>query len=262
MKPLWGRRIPGDASATDDRTAARRTPWRALYFNAATFLSRGLLIGLVCGALIGGVGGRLAMLILRLTSDDSVRGLKTDDEFTIGAFTGDTFFLVIFTALLGAIGGLGYLLGREWLPRRARPAVSGLFFGTFGGVVVIQPDSIDFTLLEPRWLAVTMFIVLPALYGVALSAFIERRPVLAGSRERRRGLRGGLSILPLSVVLVGGPFGVAVALLGGLVIAANRSGAVVRGWRSTPAIWLGRSGLVVTMGGSGFLLVRDVAGVL
>ena len=43
--------------------------------------------GAVAGLAIGGVGGRLAMLLLRLTSDPSLRGLPTDDDFTIGVIS-------------------------------------------------------------------------------------------------------------------------------------------------------------------------------
>ncbi len=260
-----GREAPGEPPATDDETAARLTPWRDLYFDAATSLNRGLVIGLLCGALIGGVGGRLAMFVLRVTSDESVRGLKTDDDFTIGEFTGDTVFLVAFAALLGAAGGLLYILGREWLPPRARPAVCGLFFGTLGGSAFVEPGGIDFTLLEPLWLAVAMFIALPALYGVALSALIERRIVQAKSAESNRGRRGWVSILrflPLGLILVGGPFGVAAALLGALLIAANRSGEVARVWRSMPAVWLGRGALAVATGLAGFELFSDAADIL
>ena len=38
----------------------------------------------MAGLLVGGVGGRVAMLLLRLTSDPRLRGLETDDGFTIG----------------------------------------------------------------------------------------------------------------------------------------------------------------------------------
>jgi hypothetical protein len=40
--------------------------------------------GFLAGVLIGGVGGRLAMLALRLTSGPSLHGVSTDDGFTIG----------------------------------------------------------------------------------------------------------------------------------------------------------------------------------
>jgi hypothetical protein len=57
-------------------------------------LSAVLAAGALTGALIGGVGGRLAMLILRLTSDPSLHGLETDDGFTIGIVSTSTLFLV------------------------------------------------------------------------------------------------------------------------------------------------------------------------
>ncbi len=237
-------------------------PWRALYFDAATFLSRGLLFGFLCGALIGGVGGRLAMFVLRLTSDASVRGLQTDDEFTIGEFTFDTVFLVGFGAALGAVGGLLYMAGREWLPQRARPALSGLLFGTLGGALVIEPGGVDFTVLEPLWLAIAMFIALPALYGAALSAAVERSTDRAASHEPRKGVRRWLAVLPLGFILVGGPFGLAALLLAAILVAVNRSGVVLRVWRSMPAVWLGRGMLVVAVGGGLFELIRDANDIL
>ena len=43
---------PEMGAATDDRQA-----WRALHADGATFVSRGPLGGLICGVVIGGVGG-------------------------------------------------------------------------------------------------------------------------------------------------------------------------------------------------------------
>ena len=40
-----------------------------------------IVIGAVCGAVIGGLGGRLAMRILFVTSDEAVKGLISDDGF-------------------------------------------------------------------------------------------------------------------------------------------------------------------------------------
>jgi hypothetical protein len=102
-------------------------------FGAATFLSRGLRWGLVTGAVIGGLGGRLAMLVLRLTSDGSLHGVKTNDGFVIGRFSRETLFLVVFAAQLGAVGGLVYLLIREWLPRNWRAAAFGVLCATVVG---------------------------------------------------------------------------------------------------------------------------------
>src|SRR5216117_406841 len=150
------------ATWTDDLTA-RTKPVAA----AAT-------AGLLAGVGIGGIGGRLAMLVLRLTSDPALHGVKTDDDFTIGVFSGETMFLVIVTTVLGIIGGLVYLVVRGWLPEPARPWLFGGLTGIVGGATVIRPGGIDFTLLDPLPLAVAMFIALPAVYGVAVSLLIER----------------------------------------------------------------------------------------
>ena len=62
------------------------------------FVWRWLLLGMATGGwagfLVGGVGGRIAMFVLRLTSTDSVRGTQSDDGFTIGQLSGATVFLL------------------------------------------------------------------------------------------------------------------------------------------------------------------------
>jgi hypothetical protein len=245
----------GAVPAKDGRSRS----WRSVYADGATFVGRGMLAGLVCGALIGGVGGRLAMLLLRLTSDVFVRGLESDDGFTIGAVTAATFFLIFLTALLGALGGLLYLVVRGWLPPRWRPLVFGLLGATVGGALVIVPDGVDFTLLEPRWLAVALFVALPAAYGVALSLLAERllRPD-GGPGGRWRWL----AVLPFVLTLATGPIGVAVLLPVGLLIGVNRSGALVRLWRSASVVWLGRGAVAAALGIGGTFLVRDIVAVL
>ena len=64
-------------------------------------LASGVSSGFITGLLIGGVGGRLAMFLLRLTSDPALRGRQTDDGFTIGVFSTETLFLLGVTAGLG-----------------------------------------------------------------------------------------------------------------------------------------------------------------
>ena len=49
-------------------------------------VSATIVIGAGSGAVIGGLGGRLAMRILFLTSGDGVKGLTSDDGFEIGRF--------------------------------------------------------------------------------------------------------------------------------------------------------------------------------
>lgn len=143
--------------------ATKQEDWKPAARVAMARLAAGLWGGFLCGAVIGGVGGRLAMFVLRLTSDPSLSGRETDDEFIIGSFTGATFFLVALTAILGIMGGLFYLAVRNWFPQRVRPIVMGVLAGVVGGALVVRPDGIDFTELEPLPLAIAMFVALPAL---------------------------------------------------------------------------------------------------
>ena len=171
------------------------------------------------------------MLILRLTSDDSVIGIKSDDDFVIGRFSAQTIFLLAIAAVLGAAGGFVYLLVREWLPRRGRPVAFGLLCAAVVGAAIISPDGVDFTALSPLWLAVAMFVLIPALYGMALSVMIERSLRLG---RIRRGAWRWVALLPLSVILLSGPFAVAALGLFALVLVANRYGHITRIWESDP----------------------------
>jgi hypothetical protein len=95
-------------------------------------LGAGVSAGFLAGVLIGGVGGRLAMLALRLTSDPSLHGVSTDDGFTIGRVSLQTLFLLGVTAGLGMAGGLFYLVVRRWIPSRWRIPLMTLFFALVG----------------------------------------------------------------------------------------------------------------------------------
>jgi hypothetical protein len=217
--------------------------------------------GALTGAVIGGIGGRLAMFVLRLTSDPALRGLNTDDDFTIGIFSGATLFLVIVTTVLGIIGALVYLVVRGWLPERGRPWLFGALTGIVGGATVIRPGGVDFTLLEPLGLAVAMFVVLPTAYGVATSLLAERfladNSVFGGSRAWIAGL---VLLLPL------GLFGVAGLAVLALVLAAVLVGraapAIASRWNSPPVVWIGRVGLVAIAVVWSTQLVRDAVDIL
>src|SRR6266576_2082709 len=102
-------------------------------------LGAGVSAGFVAGALIGGVGGRLAMLILRLTSDPLLHGVSTDDGFTIGRVSAETLFLLGVTAGLGMLGGLFYLMVRRWIPAPWRIPLMTLSFALVGGAGLIGP---------------------------------------------------------------------------------------------------------------------------
>jgi hypothetical protein len=138
----------------------------------AYWITLGAAAGAAGGALVGGVGGRIGMFVLRLTSPDYVRGLESDDGFEIGVFDAlDTLNLVVATAVMGAVVGLLVVLGRPFFPYRWMPLAWALAGAAIGGGLIVRSDGVDFTLLEPLWLAMLMFIAIPAA-GAALIALL------------------------------------------------------------------------------------------
>jgi hypothetical protein len=241
--------------------APSQVTWQQDLLASARRVSAGVVGGLATGALIGGIGGRLAMFVLRLTSDPSLHGLKTDDEFTIGRFSGETMFLVLVTAGLGVIGGLVYLAVRPWLPERWRAALAGLFGAIVGGAAFIRPDGIDFTRLDPLPLAIVMFTALPAIYGVAMSLFVER---LLRSNPEAGGSWGWLlGLLPLAAFVATGPLGLGLLLLMFGVWWVHRSvpdAATL--WRSPTVVWIGRAILLAVTARGLVSLVADIDQIL
>jgi hypothetical protein len=121
----------GTGAAVGPVAGERLTPATAR--DGLTRLAVGSGVGFVAGALIGGVGGRLAMLLLRVTSDSALIGMTTDDGFRTGSFTTDSFFLLAVTAIGGAGLGVAYVAVRRWLPQGHRPAVTAVLLGAIGG---------------------------------------------------------------------------------------------------------------------------------
>jgi hypothetical protein len=139
-------------------------------------LSATIIIGAIGGAVIGGLGGRLAMRILLLTSDESVKGLTSDDGFEIGRFSlSDTLGLVIVTALIGVIAALLYLVARPFVVRLGRAAVPAmaLFYGVIGGALMVHRDGIDFHVLEPAVLAIVLFVSICAGFGATVAYMVD-----------------------------------------------------------------------------------------
>jgi hypothetical protein len=227
--------------------------------SALAFVNRGFLRGLACGAVIGGLGGRLAMFVLRLTSDSSLHGVQTDDDFTIGEFSTGTIFLVLFTTLLGGFFGILYLAIRRWLPERGRPALYGVFCALVGGAIVVSPGGTDFTALSPLSLAIAFFVLLPGLYGAAVSAWVERS--VRAAPMQGSGWRW-LALLPLLLLLITGPFAMAALLVLVLVVVGNRSGRLLELWHSAVVTWLGRLAVAAVTVVSGVELARDAAEIL
>jgi hypothetical protein len=134
----------------------------------------GAAAGALAGLLVGGVGGRVVMLALRLASPDDVLGIRSDDGFTIGVVSADTFQLLLATAFLGAANGALYVALRSSLPAPLRAVLWPLLAAAVGGATIVHEDGVDFQLLEPRWFAVASFVLLPALAALAVVLLVER----------------------------------------------------------------------------------------
>jgi hypothetical protein len=224
----------------------------------AATLGAGVSAGFLAGLLIGGVGGRLAMLLLRTTSDPALRGLLTDDGFTIGRVSAETLFLLGVSSALGIAGGLLYLVVRRWIPVSWRIPAMTVFFGLVGGAGVVGPSEVDFSLLSPLPLAVALFVVIPVAYGAMMPWLAER---LLRERSLLRRTRWGaiVGLLPLALLNV---FAIPILIIAFGVWWAGRNEGLRNAWRSPTAMWIGRAALVAAALSSGAGLVRDAVDIL
>ena len=131
-----------------------------------------------------------------------------------------------------------------------------------GGALIIQPDGLDFRLLEPLPLAVAFFIAIPAGCAFAISVYVERRFADAddGTRTSATWMVG---LLPLVLLLATGPLGfalVAISIGAGLLARSVPMASVI--WGSTALIWVGRIVLAVTAAYASVALVQDVTEII
>jgi len=168
-----------------------------------------VLAGIPTGALVAGLGSRLAMLILRLTSHPRVNGIQSDDDFTIGRFTlGGTYNLMVIGAAAGIIGAAAYQWVRPWLigPRWFRYLTVGLASGAVVGSMLVHADGIDFRALTPTWLAIGVFVALPLLFAIAIAIVVDRldRPDSFTRHGRARWIASVVcvALFPPTVILV------------------------------------------------------------
>lgn len=197
-----------EPAASGGEPSVRRDIRTILYW-----ISLGASAGGIGGLVVGGFGGRLAMFILRLTSDDSIRGIESDDGFIMGRFDLTSTLSLLFTTMfLGSLFGLFVVLGRQFMSYRWMPAAWAAAGATVGGAVLIKGDGVDFTLLGPLSLAVAMFIIIPAA-GAALIAWLVERLHLFWFKGRKATAVAALAALPALVTV----FIPVVAVVGGAV---------------------------------------------
>lgn len=178
-----------------------------------------LVTGLSVGIVGIGLGSRLAMFLLRLTSPNSVVGVESDDAFVIGRFTlAGTYNLVTIGAAVGFIGAIAYVAVAAWLvgPVWFRRLTVGVAGGAVGGAILVHSDGIDFHVLEPLSFAVALFVGLPALVAVLLATVADAVAApgswTAQSRWRWVVPLVLIALAPLSLLVVV-PLAVVVAVL-------------------------------------------------
>lgn len=185
-------------------------------------VASGSAAGAVAGLVAGGIGSRLAMRVLALTTP-SMEGATTEAEAIVGEISaGGTFFLVLFGTALGVGGGLAYLAIRRWLPARGRGLAYGLLLLALVSPLLVDPDNKDFYILEPVWLGIAMFAALPVLFGL-LVAPLQASLEPFFTRDRTRGATIAVLILGLLPLGLGGPVAVAVVLAVGAGLALAHS---------------------------------------
>jgi len=214
--------------------------------------------GALCGLLVGGIGGRLAMLLLARLAPEA-RGLRSDDDFLMGQFTlSGTLNLLAVCAFIGVLGGGIYLITRGLMigPRWFQVLSISLGLAVVVGAMLVHPDGVDFTLLRPTWLAITLFVAIPGLYAALLTSLGERwlRPDGRFLRAPRRVALAPLILwLPLAPVLL-------VGVLGWFGVELLRRQPGSRALVEHPWVpWLIRLSLTVIFALSLTELVKDVA---
>ena len=142
--------------------------------SAVRVLAAATAAGAIIGVLIGGIGGRFAMGVLASLNPEDT-GVISDDGFEIGRISlGGTAQLLLTTLQFGLIGALLYLALRTLAIGPTWVRIASL---TAGGTVVFGAlaihDGVDFTLLEPSWLPVVLFLAIPLLYIPIVARLIE-----------------------------------------------------------------------------------------
>ena len=176
--------------------------------------------GALAGLLVAGFGGRLLMRVIGATSDEAAAQRRlTEAGEIVGVVTGGgTIFFLVLGAGIGLLGGLGYYVFRSWLPNRS--VTAGLVAAGVGAGIMarptdlLNPESIDFEVLEPRWLAVVLALMVIVGLGVVgavlIDTFTRHWPTPAPTAN---GIAG---VAPLVVLLGLGPGAVLVAVVLGL----------------------------------------------
>lgn len=228
------------------------------------------MAGGLAGLVALGLGSRVAMRVVALTSGRIGTGIRPESGATPGTVTLEgTTFLLLAGAMLGLAIGLAVVLGvGRGMPRSARGRwwVTAAIAVALPAIGLLDPANEDFRLFGPRWLAIGLFAVLPIAYGAMLATFVPRLRAWRGGRVARtaRVGVGVLGLLATSTIVVGlseearGLLVLPLVVLLGLVRGPSRSSAT-----EGPAAPIGRAAVaMLAVVGAGVLTWRVVGVVM
>jgi hypothetical protein len=215
-------------------------------------------VGVLCGWFAAGVVSRLAMFLL-IALNPVADGLTSDDGFEMGTFTlaGSANLMFVAGTLLGVLGAGIYVALRGLMvgPRWFRVLSVSLGGGTVVASQLVHAEGVDFTLLGPLWLAVALFVLVPAVFVTLLTLVAER--LLARDRPPSAylwvpGLAAWLVVFPLLPLL-------AALALGALALGALRRRPTGQRLLASPVgPWVLRAALSVVFALAVLDIARDV----
>lgn len=167
-----------------------------------------LLVGALVGLIVGGIGGRLAMMLIANLNPEAT-GQLSDDGFEMGRFTvPGTLNLLAATATLGMLGAAiyGALRPLRWGPRWFQFAAVTIGPAVVVGSMLVH-DGVDFTFLTPVWLSIALFVAIPGVYGALLWLVTERW--LPPGDYRLHPALAWIGRAALALVFILGAFGLA-----------------------------------------------------
>lgn len=132
--------------------------------------------GALAGVVVGGIGGRLAMLLIARLNPQAT-GRISDDGFRMGQFTpSGTLNLLLAGFFLGLLAAFFYALLRHLMvgPVWFRRLSISLGPAVVVGALLVHTDGVDFTLLQPAALSIALFVALPGLAVLVLTTLAER----------------------------------------------------------------------------------------